>query len=52
MKSGEKVPDAEQYSTNNLVTALPRNISVYIPHIIVQLYLCDGAQRRHCTVQC
>jgi len=31
MKVGDKVPVDEQYSTNNLVTGLPRNISVYIP---------------------
>jgi hypothetical protein len=31
MKKGVKVPIAEQYSTNQLVTGTPRNIKVYIP---------------------
>lgn len=32
MKKGARVPEAEQYSTNNLVSGLPRNISVFIPN--------------------
>lgn len=31
MKTGSRIPVAEQYSTNNLVTGTPRNISLYIP---------------------
>jgi len=31
MKPGSRLPVAEQYSTDNLVTSLPRNITVYIP---------------------
>lgn len=31
MKKGTKIPTVEQYSTNQLVTALPRTITVYMP---------------------
>ena len=30
MKAGSHVPEVEQYSTNNLVTGTPRNITVYM----------------------
>ena len=31
MERGKRVPTVEQYSTNQLVTALPRTITVYMP---------------------
>ncbi|HEY4653701.1 MAG TPA: M57 family metalloprotease [Cyclobacteriaceae bacterium] len=31
MTTGVRIPFAEQYSTNNLVTGAPRSISIYIP---------------------
>jgi hypothetical protein len=39
MKAGSQVPVAEQYSTNNLVTGTPRNISIYIATTFPSVYV-------------
>lgn len=39
MKVGDKVPVAEQYSTNALVTGLPRNITVFISTSFPSIYV-------------
>jgi len=49
MKSGARVPVAEQYSTNNLVKGLPRTITVYMPTTFDagSMAACDEAIRRY-----
>ncbi len=39
MKAGDKVPVDEQYSTNALVSGLPRNITVYIATTFPSIYV-------------
>src|SRR5437879_222927 len=49
MKPGVRVPVAEQYSTNNLVTGLPRTITVYMPSTFdaSSQSACDNAIARY-----